>query len=230
MKYTILHGETFPVVECHLKQGEKIRAESDAMVAMDATIDVSGKMKGGILDGLARKFLTGESFFMQELVASRGDGKVLLAPSLPGGIVDIELDGSYEFAVQKGGFLAATDGVEVGTKIENLARSLFSGFGLFIVKIGGRGTAFVNAWGAVHVLDIKENEEIIIDNSHLLAWPTSMDFSLEKASGSWFSSFTSGEVLVCRFKGPGTVLIQTRNLNSFTGWIETIARKIQSGQ
>ena len=228
MKYSILHGDTFPVVECHLNSGEKIFAESNSMVAMDSTVDVCGKMRGGLLGGLARTFLTGESFFLQELVASRGSGKVLLAPAIPGGIMDIELDGTYEFAVQKGGFLVATENVKVGTKLENLARSFFSGFGLFIVKVSGKGTTFVNGWGGVHALELKDNEEILIDNSHLLAWPTYMDFSLEKSSGSWFSSFTSGEVLVCRFKGPGIVLIQTRNFSSFTSLIEGIVKNVTS--
>lgn len=35
------------------------------------------------------------------------------------------------------------------------------------------------------------------------------------ASGGIFSAFGSKEGLVCRFIGPGTVYIQTRNLNAF---------------
>ena len=49
--YEILYPEAFPVVECHLERGESIKAESDAMIAMSATIDVEGKMDGGILGG-----------------------------------------------------------------------------------------------------------------------------------------------------------------------------------
>ena len=226
MSYTILHGETFPIVEYHLKKGERIQAESDAMIAMDTTIDVEGKMSGGLLGGLARKFLTDESFFLQEMVAKRGDGKVLFAPSMPGGILDIKMDGTYELAVQKGGFLAATEGISIGTKVQNLVRGLFSGAGFFILKITGSGTVFVSAWGAAHILSLEEGEEVVIDNGHLIAWPTYMDYSIEKASGSWLSSFTSGEMLVCRFRGPSLVVIQTRNLGSFTSWIQAIARQI----
>ena len=45
-----------------------------------------------------------------------------------------------------------------------------------------------------------------------------MRYSIEKAAGI-FSSYTSGEGLVCRFRGPGTVLIQTRNPASFRQFI-----------
>ena len=85
MKYEIMYSEAFPIVKCQLERGEKLKAESDAMITMSATIDVEGKMNGGLLSGLARKFLTGESFFCQELIASRGAGEVLLGHSLPGG-------------------------------------------------------------------------------------------------------------------------------------------------
>ena len=84
MKYEILYPEAFPVVECHLERGESIKAESDAMIAMSPTIDVEGKMDGGILSGLARKFLSGESMFFQELTARRGEEKlysVMLCPA-----------------------------------------------------------------------------------------------------------------------------------------------------
>ena len=51
---------------------------------------------------------------------------MLLGHALPGGIVDVELDGSYGLRVQKDGFLAATDGVEVNTKMQNLMQGIFS--------------------------------------------------------------------------------------------------------
>lgn len=49
-----------------------------------------------------------------------------------------------------------------------------------------------------------------------------MEYHIMKASKGWLSSFTSGEAIVCRFKGPGTVLIQTRNPIGFGSWIQRI--------
>ena len=135
---------------------------------------------------------------------------------MPGDIIDITVDESCGLIVQKGGFLAATEGIYIETKIENLVKGLFSGIGFFAIRIKGVGTTFVNAWGAIHEINLKDNEEIIIDNGHIVAWPDYMQYSIEKANKSWFSSITSGEFLVCRFKGPGTILIQTRNFSSFT--------------
>lgn len=55
-----------------------------------------------------------------------------------------------------------------------------------------------------------EGEKYIVDNGHLVAWNTK--YVMERvASGGIISGFASGEGLVCKFTGPGTVFIQTRN-------------------
>jgi uncharacterized protein (TIGR00266 family) len=221
MKYEILYQDAFPLVKCDLQRGEKIKAESDAMVAMSDTLEVNGAMNGGIIGGLARRMFTGESFFFQTIDAVRGDGSVLLGHPAPGGIIDVELDGSYSLRVQKTGFLAATDSIQVDTTMQNLAQGLFSREGFFVVKISGRGTVFLSSYGAIHAINLADNEEYIVDNGHLVAWPDYMNYKIEKASNGWISSFMSGECLVCRFRGPGVVLIQTRNPASFRQWLGT---------
>ena len=222
MKYEILYPEAFPVVKFQLQRGEKIKAESDAMIAMSATVDVEGKMEGGILSGLARKFLSGESMFFQELAANRGAGEVLIGHQLPGGILDIELDGSYGLRVQKDGYLASTEGVQVETKTQNLAQGLLSGEGFFILNVRGRGIVFISSYGVIHPINLDDGEEYIVDNGHLVAWTDYTEYKMEKASRGIISSFTSGEGLVCRFRGPGIVLIQTRNPDSFAAWIRSM--------
>jgi uncharacterized protein (TIGR00266 family) len=103
--------------------------------------------------------------------------------------------------------------------MQNLTKGLFSGEGFFVLKASGVGTLFVSSFGAIHPIDLAEGQEIIIDNGHLVAWPEGMNYKIEKASSGWISSITSGEGLVCRFRGPGRVLIQTRNPGSFSGWL-----------
>ena len=95
MEYKILYEGAYPIVQCKLRQGESMQAESDAMVSMSATLDIEGSMNGGLLGGLARRMLTNESFFFQTVTARRGPGEVLFASSLPGGVIEVELDGSY---------------------------------------------------------------------------------------------------------------------------------------
>jgi uncharacterized protein (TIGR00266 family) len=229
MNYKILYPEAFPVVEMQLNRGESIKAESDAMIAMSSEVDVEGIMEGGVLGGIARRMLTDESFFLQRMTAKRGNGTVLFGHALPGGIMDVDLDGSYGLIVQKGGFLAATEGIEIETKMQGLMQGLFSQEGFFLVRMKGRGTCFVSSYGVIHPINLEAGQEFVIDNGHLVAWPDYMDYKIEKASNGWISSITSGECLVCRFKGPGTVLIQTRNPEGFKDWINTLVPHTSAG-
>lgn len=62
---------------------------------------------------------------------------------------------------------------------------------------------------------LQDGEKYIVDNGHLVAWNTK--YVMERvASGGIISGFASGEGLVCKFTGPGTVFIQTRNAVSQT--------------
>lgn len=220
-KYEILYEGAFPIVRYQLQQGERIKAESDAMIAMSGTVDVEGGVEGGIMKGITRMF-AGEKFFFQYLSATRGPGEVLFGHALPGGIIDVELDGSYGLRVQKDGFLASTTDIDIDTKVQNLAQGLFSREGFFVLNVRGKGTVFLSSYGAIHAINLEPGEEIIIDNGHLVAWADYMQYTIEKASSGWMSSFMSGEMLVCRFRGPGTVLIQTRNPNGFVGWLSSL--------
>lgn len=218
MNYEILYGNANSMLKVSLDQGEAIKAESGAMVSMHNTIDVDGKLEGGLMGGLGR-MLSGEKFFFQTLKASRGFGEVLLSPTSIGSIQPIELDGFKSYMVQKDGFFAGSQNLDISTKAQNLAKGFFSGEGFFILKIGGKGTLFVSSYGAIHPIDIKAGEEIIVDNEHLVAWPDDIAYKIDKASKGWISSFTSGEGLVCKFQGPGRIYIQTRNPSSFAHWI-----------
>jgi uncharacterized protein (AIM24 family) len=51
------------------------------MVMMDNTLDLKGRMKGGLLQAAIRTVANGESFFQQEITAPRGNGMCLLAPN-----------------------------------------------------------------------------------------------------------------------------------------------------
>ena len=219
MKSEILYPGAFPMVRVELTAGETIKAESGAMVASSPTIDVESKMEGGFLGALSRKFLTGEKFFFQTLRATRGPGEVLLAPTVPGEIVTMELDGVNEYMVQKDGFLAGAETIKLESQMQSLSRGLLGGEGFFILKISGKGALLLNSFGAIHKVDLKPDQEYIVDNSHLVAWSGTTSYSIERAASGWVASFTSGEGFVCRFRGPGVVYIQSRNPGSFGAWV-----------
>jgi uncharacterized protein (TIGR00266 family) len=220
LSYEILYQGLYALARVDLPQGRQLRAQSDAMVAMSPTVNVAGKMEGGLLGGLGR-LVSGESLFLQTLSATRGAGSVYFAPASPGDIAAVELDGEG-LIIQRDGFLACSEEVQVNTQIQNIAKGLFSGEGFFILKAEGRGLVFLESYGAVHQMELQPGEQKIVDNGHLVAWSRSMDYRLEAANVGIVAALTSGENIVCRFTGPGKLLIQTRQPRQFGVWISRL--------
>ena len=109
------------------------------MVAASPTIDIESKMEGGFLGALSRKFLTGEKFFFPDIAGQPRPRRNCSAPTVPGEIVILELDGVNEYMVQKDGFLAGADAIVIESKMQGLSRGLLGGEGFFILKSAGRG-------------------------------------------------------------------------------------------
>ncbi len=210
MQIEIEHPGAYPLARVEMDRGEEIVSESGAMVAMTSNMAIEGEARGGLLKALGRKLLAGESFFQSTIKAS-GSGHVLLAPASPGDVRVIEVDGSW--SIQKGSFLAAERGVELSLKTQRAGQAFFGGEGFFILEARGKGKLLVSSFGAIHTIELGPGEDCIVDNGHLVAW--TCDYQVEKAAAGWISSFKSGEGLVCRMKGPGTIHIQTRNLAPF---------------
>ena len=53
-------GDVDPFLLVALAHGEKIYCESDAMVSMDAALDLKGKITGGIGSAIMRRLANGE--------------------------------------------------------------------------------------------------------------------------------------------------------------------------
>ena len=73
VRMEVVRGAGGDALRVHLCAGQRVRAESDAAVSMSDTVEVRGIVHGGILSGVRRSLLGGESVFQQELVC-RGEG------------------------------------------------------------------------------------------------------------------------------------------------------------
>ena len=68
MEVEFQNGPAFTVAVAKLAGGEKLRAESGAMISMTTGTQIETSTQGGILKGLKRSF-SGESFFMNTFTA-----------------------------------------------------------------------------------------------------------------------------------------------------------------
>lgn len=220
MKFTVIGEGLDSMLKVDLEAEEKVLAESGAMVSTTSNVLIEASAKGGVLGSLARKFLTGESFFVQSLKAQGAPGSANLAPASPGEIKMLKVDTNNGFYLQKGAFLASSKDVQVKTQMQNLSKGLFGGEGFFILKTEGEGDLAIGSFGKIFEIDLAPGETQVVDNGHLVAWSMSTKYSIDWAStkGFW-ESFKSGENLVCVVEGPGKIYIQSRNERSFANWM-----------
>lgn len=219
-------GDVDPFLHVAMRQGERIYCESDAMVMMEAALDLKGKVTGGIGAALMRRFANGESFFQQHIEAVRGDGDCLLAPTLPGAMQVLDV-GQQQYLLSDGAFVAATSGVELKVRTQSLGNALFAGSGgFFITETGGSGQVVVSGFGSISMLDVQPGRDVIIDNSHVVAWDSGLRYEISVTTGgnsgflsNLVNSQTSGEGMVLRFSGKGKILICSRNSASFQAWL-----------
>ncbi|WP_143315220.1 TIGR00266 family protein [Clostridium sp. HBUAS56017] len=204
--FELLYGNTNKVLKIYANRGECYTVEAGAMVSMSDTFEIKAKT-GGIQRTLGRMF-SGESFFIQQFLA-KNDGELLLAPQFLGDIEGIELDGTRSYRLGKSSFLASTDGIDVSTKSGGI-NGMLSGEGLIQMEASGVGTLFISSYGAIHKKELAYGENYIVDSNHLVLWDSTLRYNTELMSGI-FNSIAGKEGLVCRFVGPGTIWIQTRN-------------------
>lgn len=200
-------------VKVDLQDGESVTAEAGAMLALGGAVTVStstrARGQGGILAGVKR-MLARESFFLNTFTAA-GAGEVWLAPTLSGDVLEVDLV-PMPLIVQGGSFLACGPGVELDLHWHGL-KSLFSGEHMFWLRLSGSGLALLSSFGAVFSREV--DGELLVDTGHIVAFSEGLDFRISKAGDSWVHSFLSGEGLVCRFSGRGTVWCQSHNGRGF---------------
>jgi uncharacterized protein (TIGR00266 family) len=215
MRSEILYQPSYAVARVLMSKGETIRAESGAMVSMDAAISIQTQATGGLFKSLTRSFLGGESFF-QNTFTAEGDGEILFAPNLPGDIMNLELSGQ-DLIVQSGSYLASATTITVDSKWGG-SRTFFGGEGLFMLRCSGNGLLITSSFGAIHKTTLAAGRRYTIDTGHIVAFDSHMPYSVRKV-GSWKSTIFGGEGLVVDFTGPGDVYLQTRSPESFLGWL-----------
>lgn len=186
-------------------------------IQLKARLNGSGKGLGKLVSALGRKMTSGESGLITEVIA-KTNASLSVAPNVPGEIALLDI-GHEQFYINDGAFLAMSGDASYHMSLQKLS-GMFGGntSGLFIMKTKGQGQVLINAFGSIEALDIT-NDDIIIDNQHVVAWSTSLDYHITLDNGL-FNSGLTGEGIVNHFSGTGRIYVQTLNIESLAKTVE----------
>ena len=168
MKYEI-KGGNLPVVLCTLQPGETMVTESGAMSWMSPNMKMETGAKGGLGGAFGRMF-SGESIFQNRYTAQKDEGLIAFASSFPGEIRAVDIAPGRSIVVQKRGFLACTEGVELSVFFQKkFGTGFFGGEGFIMQKLSGSGTAFLEIDGSTVEYDLERGQSMIVDTGYLAA-------------------------------------------------------------
>lgn len=220
MQTEIRHQPAFAVARLTLANGESVKAETGAMAAMSAGVQIEAKMEGGLFKALKRSALGGDSFFVTTYSASADNSWVDVAANLPGDIAVIDVTADRAVAVTKGSWLANEASVTMDTKWGG-AKNLFGGEGGFIAHMTGQGKVVVASYGALDLHTLAPGESVTVDSGHLVAYDDGVGM-VAKTAGGFMNAMKSGEGFVVEMTGPGRVWTQSRNPNGLINWLTQV--------
>ena len=232
MKFSMDIQMQFPLVELSLNQGETVYIQRGSMVyhtpnvSLNTKLNASGSGLGRFVKAVGRSMVSGESTFITQAVAESDNGNLALAPDTPGQVIALEL-GEKQYRLNDGAFLALDGTAFYTMERQSIGKALFGGQGgLFVMTTKGQGTLLANAFGSIKKIEL-QNQEITIDNAHVVAWSKSLDYDIHLENGFW-QSIGTGEGVVNTFRGTGEVYVQSLNLQSFAGALNKYIPKSSS--
>jgi uncharacterized protein (AIM24 family) len=183
------------------------RIEPGALYYMKGDLEMKASSGGGMLKGLSRKMLSGETFFVNEI---HGTGEIYLEPTFGHFFLNRINPEDDAIIVDKGIFYGGTAGLDVGSHMQrNLSSALWGGEGFFQTKIQGDGIAIL--YSPVPVTELQKfflnGEKLSVDGNFTLLRSESINFKAEKSSKSWIATSVSGEGLLQTFSGTGHIWI-----------------------
>lgn len=216
MEIALKGTSAFRYMHFRLAPGEKLITESGAMASMSPELDMQARLNGGLIRGLCRKFLGGESMFINEFSNPTKEVKTLILTSqTPGDVRSHRLQAGESLFLEPGAYICSTPGVKLGLRWAGFT-SFIAREGLFKLVLSGEGTFWYGGYGTF--LDHELTGEYLVDGGYLVAYDPNIKMKLQLAGGI-FGSLLSGEGFVTRLEGRGKVVLQTRSLSGLADWI-----------
>lgn len=220
MKYTIDSNMQFPLVEIALEAGETAYIQQGSMVYHTPSVTLTTRLNGRgsglgkLMGAIGRSFTSGESMFITQAISNADDGKLALAPSMPGQVIALDL-GTKQYRLNDGAFLALDGSAQYKMERQSVGRAFFGGQGgLFVMTTEGEGTLLANSFGSIKKLELNGGS-ITIDNAHVVAWSKDLNYDIHLENG-FLQSIGTGEGIVNTFHGYGEIYVQSLNIETFS--------------
>src|SRR5947209_7131915 len=207
MEATVREGQA-PAVVVALQPGERLTSEAGAMMFISGDIAMDVEMPGGLVGGLKRKLLAGESLFLTRYVAN-GAGAVGITGPFPGSVRQHELKG--EIICEKHAYLGHFGDVEIESAFaQRLGMGVTGGGeGFFLQRLKGEGTVWLHGGGDFLDFDLAAGQRLVVDTGCMVMIEPTVNYEVKMAGGVAKSLFGGEGLFLVHMTGPGYVTLQT---------------------
>jgi uncharacterized protein (TIGR00266 family) len=208
MEYKIV-GDVMQALQLQLKQGEQVSAEAGSMLYMSAGIDLQARMQGGIVKGLMRKFLAGESMFMSVFQCNAASAQMALANPIAGKIYPVQLSHNTILA-ERNAFLCAIGNIDLSIAFtKRFGAGLVGGEGFILQKLSGEGLVFLHAGGNIIDFNLAPGEHLRVDTGCIVSMAETVTYDIQFVGGFRNALFGGEGLFYATLTGPGHVVLQT---------------------
>ncbi len=208
MEYKLV-GDVMQALRLDLRQGEEVFAEAGAMLYMGQGIELQARMQGGLVKGLMRKFLAGESMFLSIFRCNAPTGHMAMANPIAGKIFPIELRGNTILA-ERNAFLCGVGNIDLSIAFtKRFGAGLFGGEGFILQKFTGQGLLFLHAGGNMLEFNLAPGEQLRVDTGCIVSMADSVQYDIQFVGGFRNALFGGEGLFYATLTGPGHVVLQT---------------------
>ncbi|MGN6182503.1 MAG: TIGR00266 family protein [Thermoanaerobaculia bacterium] len=211
----VISGDVMQALQINLRSGEEVFAEAGSMLYMGPGIELQAKMQGGVMKGLMRKFLAGESMFMSVFRCNAPQGKMALANPIAGKIFPVELRGNTILA-ERNAFLCGIGNIDLSVAFtKRFGAGMFGGEGFILQKLTGNGLVFLHAGGNLLEFDLQPGETMRVDTGCIVSMADTVSYDIQFVGGFKNALFGGEGLFYAVLSGPGKIVLQTLPFSRF---------------
>jgi len=229
-------GTVLQAVVLQVEPGQTVYSETGGMAWMSGNVTMNtntgggGAGLGGMLGGMMKRAVSGESLFIVDYTVSGGRGLIAFASEFPGKIVPLNLAAGQQMICQRDAFMVAEKSVKLDIHFRRkLGAGFFGGEGFVLQKLTGPGLAFVELDGEVVEYTLEPGQVLKVDTGHVAMFEPTVEFDVEMMRGFRNILFGGEGLFLATLRGPGRVWLQTMPLMNVAKKIAEYLPKGNSG-
>lgn len=214
MDYQIV-GTTMQAVIIQLEPGQTLFSETGGMAWMSGNVVMNtnaggGGGLGGMIGGMLKRAVSGESLFIVDYTVQGGRGLVSFASEFPGKIIPLHLGPGQSMIMQRDAFMCAEKTVSLEMHFRrNLGSGIFGGEGFVMQRVTGPGVAFAELDGEIVEYTLEAGQVLKVDTGHVAMFEPTVQFDIEMVRGFRNILFGGEGLFLATLRGPGRVWLQT---------------------